>query len=263
MDCIDDQHENIRKIEDIIDIQKAKGKYDERQVVFNLPSETESRVPANLAKSLESGLIEQPKKKKLKKTRSRRRNQSPLPDVISWPSDSDITVLRMKLCITKSELKENMGTLVPGDGLHHPDSSSMVNLATLMKQTNSRSRQSLVDEYLLPLTSWEEKIEEPKEAATDSKTSKTDASKTSKADADKAGKAEISCQSSDERNRSNCDHCVKEDTKWSIIRFFRLYFCPCCACLYKFESPSDDFTQTRPVPMMVQGVSYSTSRNFD
>lgn len=247
MDCLANQDENIREIEDIIDIQKAKGNYDERQVLFNLPSESESMMAANLAKSLESGLTDKPKKKKLKKTRSRL-HRSPLHDVISWPSDSDITVLRMKLCITSSELKENIGGLVPGDGLHHPDSSSMVNLATLMKQTQSHSKHSLVEEYLLPLTSWEERRGPQVGALVD------------KTDADDSSKAKSSTLPTDDQLSILCARCDLKAKRWKIARFFRLYFCPCCSCLYKFERPSNDFTQTRPIELHHRPPS---TRNFE
>lgn len=246
------QDDNIRKIEDIIDIQKAKGNYSVRQVAFNLPSESNSTGSTNLAKSLESGLsIEKNKPegihKKLKKLRAKR-SKSPLPDVISWPSDSDITVLKLKLCMTNSDLKEKVGNVFLGDGLHQPDSSSMVNLATLILQSQSPSKHSMnVEEYLLPLTSWEHQqnrgprkdllVEEEKceaQAYTAQLTNRPNAM----------------CSHEEDNYYSSQDSDFsKTTTKSKMARFLRLYFCPCCTCLYRLEKmqeePSACFTKRR------------------
>ncbi|CAG4981953.1 unnamed protein product [Parnassius apollo] len=163
------QDSQIRQIEDIIDIQKANGNINARQVAFNLPSCTESITSVNLAKSLESGLSNGNSNLQKNKTKKQRykRHKSPLPDAISWPSDSDITVLRMKLCL-KNTLKEETANTVPGDGLHHRDSSSMVNLATLMLQSQPASKHSLnLEECLLPLSSWEHTVKPTSKEKTD------------------------------------------------------------------------------------------------
>ncbi|XP_073941230.1 uncharacterized protein [Choristoneura fumiferana] len=241
------QEENIRKIEDIIDIQKAKGNYNSRQVAFALPSDTDSTVSANLVKSLETGLsnskIDGITKKKLKKFRAKR-FKSQIPDVISWPSDSDITVLRMKL-FDSSELKEKVGNLIPGDGLHHLDSSSMVNLATLMLQSQSPSKHSIIEEYLLPLTSWEEqkdtdnkvpivaeevRVAEPEQFQQEVKVYEAMCSHKERV---------FGVLSS--RDSGTCSRLTK---KCKIARFLRLYFCPCCTCLYKMEKmPPSEISQ--------------------
>ncbi|KAJ0182150.1 hypothetical protein K1T71_002872 [Dendrolimus kikuchii] len=155
---------NIRKIEDIIDIQKANGNFSVRQVAFNLPADNESIVSrsSNVAKSLESGLSNNSKTSRKKQKLRSSRNKSPMPDVISWPSDSDITVLRMQISLDCNDLQDK-NTDIPGDGLHQPDSSSMINLATLMRRSQPASKHSLnLEEYLLPLTSWEQEEKQPK-----------------------------------------------------------------------------------------------------
>ncbi|CAH0700299.1 unnamed protein product [Spodoptera exigua] len=251
--------ESIRKIEDIIDIQKANGYFNVRQVAFNLPSESASSVSANTAKSLESGLSktksDSENKKKLKKIRSKR-HKSPLPDVVSWPSDSDITVLRMKLCLTDSDVKEKVGNLIPGDGLHQPDSSSMVNLATLIRQSQPPSKQNIyMEEYLMPLTSWEREQDpdqEPeKEAPMVEEEQENDFS--------------TKCLHAHGVYEPRCSHelnlhlCSKDSQssyskitrKSKFARFLRLYFCPCCTCLYRLEKmrdePSEYFTKGKEV----------------
>ncbi|XP_047041585.1 uncharacterized protein LOC124645754 [Helicoverpa zea] len=243
-------NENIRKIEDIIDIQKANGNFNTRQVAFNLPSESDSTVSANLAKSLESGLSksksESDNKKKFKKLRSKR-HKSPLPDVISWPSDSDITVLRMKLCLTSSDLKEKVGNLIPGDGLHQPDSSSMVNLATLIRQSQTPSKHSFnIEEYLLPLTSWEREQdqdveEEPeKEEPIVEEEQPNDIAAKFKRD---FAVYEARCSHDHNENLSSKDSqsgYSKITKKSKLARFLRLYFCPCCTCLYRLEKMRDE-----------------------
>lgn len=245
-------NESIRKIEDIIDIQKANGNFNVRQVAFNLPSESESTVSANLAKSLESGLFKNKSdvdnKKKIKKLRSKRQ-KSPLPDVISWPSDSDITVLRMKLCLTSSDLKEKVGNLIPGDGLHQPDSSSMVNLATLIRQSQPPSKHSFnIEEYLLPLTSWER--EQDQDQDQDQEPEKEEPKVEEKETKDFPGKFkhdfnayEAMCSQENNENISSKDSqsvYSKITKKSKLARFLRLYFCPCCTCLYRLEKMRDD-----------------------
>ncbi|XP_075991751.1 uncharacterized protein LOC142987085 [Anticarsia gemmatalis] len=238
--------ESIRKIEDIIDIQKANGNF--RQVAFNLPSQSESTA-ANLAKSLESGLTltksDSESKKKLKKMRSNRQ-KSPLSDVISWPSDSDITVLRMKLCITSSDLKEKVGNLIPGDGLHQRDSSSMINLATLIRQSQPPSKHSFnIEEYLLPLTSWErERDQEPESEAKDpilkvEEPEAVDFETKFKNDYD-VYDAVCSHRHGNFSSKDSASEFSKVGTVSKLARFLRLYFCPCCTCLYKLEKIGED-----------------------
>lgn len=237
MDTVNNQDENIRKIEDIIDIQKANGSFSMRQVAFNLPADAESNVSASLAKSLESGLTkmktDDSSKKKLKKIRSKR-HKSPMPDVISWPSDSDITVLRMKLCLS-SDIKDKVGNIIPGDGLHQPDGSSMVNLATLIRQSQTASKHSInIEEYLLPLTSWE-RDQEPESKQIAEETSSQDFHRFTQ----ELGVFDAICSRSCEKEQVcyNDSEMQSESSKKSkIARFLRLYFCPCCTCLYKMEN---------------------------
>ncbi|KAJ8729127.1 hypothetical protein PYW08_000708 [Mythimna loreyi] len=240
-------NENIRKIEDIIDIQKANGNFNVRQVAFKLPLEPESKVSANVAKSLESGLTksisDSGSKKKFKKLRSKR-HKSPLPDVISWPSDSDITVLRMKLCLS-SDLKEKVGNIIPGDGLHQPDSSSMTNLATLIRQSQTASKHSLnIEEYLVPLTSWEREQEldqEPeKEGPILEKTQPTDYITKYKHEFI-AYEPRCSRENNEMLSSKDSQSGYSKLTKKSkMARFLRLYFCPCCTCLYRLEKMRDE-----------------------
>lgn len=243
-------NESIRKIEDIIDIQKANGNFSVRQVAFNLPSESESTISANLAKSLESGLSktksDSDNKKKVKKLRSKRQ-KSPLPDVISWPSDSDITVLRMKLCLTSSDLKEKVGNLIPGDGLHQPDSSSMINLATLIRQSQPPSKQSFnIEEYLLPLTSWErDQDQDQDQEAEKDEPIVVEEKPNENPMIYKHGFNiyEAMCSHDHNENLSSKDSQsgYSNITKKSkLARFLRMYFCPCCTCLYRLEKMRDD-----------------------
>jgi hypothetical protein len=231
----------IRKIEDIIDIQKAKGNFNVRQVAFNLPSDADNTASTNLAKSLESGLSsESPKctQKKLKKSRSKR-SKSPLPDVISWPSDSDITVLRMKLC-RAADIKQNVGKAIPGDGLHQPDSSSMVNLATLILQSQTASKHNMgVEEYLLPLTSWERK-QSHEEAVSDDERDPMKDYPTVITDQVKAYKPMCSHEETDNYLSSRDSDYSKNTKKSKMARFLRLYFCPCCTCLYRLEKMQEE-----------------------
>ncbi|XP_013186992.1 uncharacterized protein LOC106132182 [Amyelois transitella] len=236
--CSQEHNECIRKIEDIIDMEKAKGSFNSRQVAFNLPSESGSTVSTNLVKSLESGLaenkIEHITKKSFKKLRTKKRHKSPLPDVISWPSDSDITVLRMKLCLT-SDLKENVINTIPGDGFHQPDSSSMVNLATLILQSRHPSKHSIeIEEYLLPLSSWER--DQNKDAAKDPlveiRPNPEDVLKPIKKEDDI-----INATCSHELDDNDDSSTPATDSRKSkLAKFLRLYFCPCCTCLYKMEA---------------------------
>ncbi|XP_053606467.1 uncharacterized protein LOC128672952 [Plodia interpunctella] len=235
--CEQEQNECIRKIEDIIDLEKAKGSFSNRQVAFNLPSESGSTVSTNLAKSLESGLSDNKPtltKRSFKKLRSKKRRKSPLPDVISWPSDSDITVLRMKLCLT-SDLKENVINTIPGDGIHQPDSSSMVNLATLILQSRHPSKHSVdIEEYLLPLTSWEREQNRDvttKEALVEILPSANEIPKIQKKEIFEANYS----KEDDYDNSSTTEYSRKS----KVARFLRLYFCPCCTCLYELETIRD------------------------
>ncbi|XP_049872503.1 uncharacterized protein LOC126371261 isoform X1 [Pectinophora gossypiella] len=176
---IQSANENIREIEDIIDIQKANGNLNVRQVAFSLPA---------AARSLESGLAPRGRRRR----RAARRGE-PLPDV-AWPSDSDVTVLRMRACAAPRERDSG------GDGLHRPhDASSMVNLATLVLQSPPASKHSLARELLLPLSSWER----PAAPASD------------------AGD-------------------LLASRKSKLAKFLRLYFCPCCTCLYEMEKNMRD-----------------------
>lgn len=244
---VNSQDETIRKIEDIIDIQKAKGNFSVRQVAFNLPSESNSTGSTNLTKSLESGLSKDKSKpesihKKLKKLRSKR-SKSPLPDVISWPSDSDITVLRMKLCLNNT-IKDNVGNVILGDGLHQPDSSSMVNLATLILQSQSPSKHSInVEEYLLPLTSWEHQKSQDKKLLVEDEVRESYATKLN-------CQADAMCSHENDNYLSSRDSDYSRTTRKSkMARFLRLYFCPCCTCLYRLEKmqeePSACFTKRK------------------
>ncbi|CAH2240470.1 uncharacterized protein LOC120637385 [Pararge aegeria] len=235
------QDKPITKIEDIIDIQKANGSINVRQVAFRLPSRTDSCVSASLDMSCETRLTNTKlkHKKKAKKVRSHHRKGLP-PDVISWPSDSDITVLRMKLHSRTGDKK--MGNVILGDGPHQPDSASMINLATLIFKSQPPSKQSLAEEYLLPLTSWEHgivtetrkpdlvqpTISDPTEATSDVKV------------------YQARCSHKDELSLRDSDVC-NTNTRSKVAKFLRLYFCPCCTCLYKLEKmqeePSACFTK--------------------
>lgn len=228
--CTPHQDECIRKIEDIIDIQKAKGRFNVRQVAFNLPMDTGCTVPSNFAKSLEcclSNTKSVKSKKSLKKIKARNQEKF-LPDVISWPSDSDITVLRLKLELP-SDLIENVANTTPGDGLHQPDSSSMVNLATLIiQQTQHPSKQCVdMEEFLLPLSSWEQEHNQHlgiKEALVEEQP------------CDISTYAAV-CSHRD-FNIGSPDSAIfstKRNRKSKVARFLRLYFCPCCTCLYNLE----------------------------
>lgn len=250
MDTLDNRDENIRKIEDIIDIQKANGSFSMRQVAFNLPSDSGSNVSASLAKSLESGLTKTKpdgsEKKKLKKVRSKR-HKSPMPDVISWPSDSDITVLRMKLCLS-NDIKDKVGNIIPGDGLHQPDGSSMVNLATLIRQSQTASKHSInIEEYLLPLTSWERDHEPENKNQIAEETSSQNFPQFTQ----ELGVFDALCREKEQICYNDSEMQSEMSKKSKLARFLRLYFCPCCTCLYKMEN------------MRMRGESsvYSTQRN--
>lgn len=249
-------NENIRKIEDIIDIQKANGNFNVRQVAFKLPSESGSTVSANIAKSLESGLSKSKSdsgsKKKFKKLRLKR-PKSPLPEVISWPSDSDITVLRMKLC---GDLKEKVGNLIPGDGLHQPDSSSMTNLATLIRQSQPPSKHSLnIEEFLLPLTSWEREQETDQEAEREELIHEEEPPDYVAKIKYDLNSCKARCSYDNYGNLSSKDsqsEFSKLTKKSKMARFLRLYFCPCCTCLYRLEKMRDEpsiYFSKRPAVM--------------
>ncbi|CAH4012076.1 uncharacterized protein LOC123707245 [Pieris brassicae] len=217
----------IREIEDVIEIQKASGNINTRQVSFLLPSDTESTLSANVAKSLDSGLSRskcelQRSKKLQKKIKSCR---TLLPDVVSWPSDSDITVLRMKM---RLDHNINNNTSIPGDGLHQANSSSMVNLATLMLQSPQHSKHSIHEEMLFPLSSWEGS-EVKKECKSPSYSYQSTL-------------LMASCSQIEGNNFLKANKCNDLDTKSKIARFFRLYFCPCCSCLYNIEKLRDEST---------------------
>ncbi|XP_050362093.1 uncharacterized protein LOC126781243 [Nymphalis io] len=234
MDIEHDTRDNIvRKIEDIIDIQKANGNINARQVAFKLPSETNSSISANLGKSLETGLSIVKSEHTKKKERSRQKYQKESSDVISWPSDSDITVLRMKLCA--NDMNDKMDNVALGDGLHQPHSSSMVNLATVMLQSQRASKHSLdVEEYLLPLTSWEHAIsftaccQHTKKQLTQAISNTSDMNQ-------KIVIAKNIYQDGNISPKFSGDSDSGTTAKSKFARFLRLYFCPCCTCLYKLE----------------------------
>nr|XP_037877342.1 uncharacterized protein LOC119630870 [Bombyx mori] len=221
----------ITKIEDIIDMQKGEGHFNVRQVAFHLPPENEQvSSSACTEKSLESSIYKlkcRTSKKKIKKRLKRRK--SPLPDVVSWPSDSDITVLRMKKCLTNDALKRNDGN--PGDGFHQPDTSSMVNLATLIKQSRTPSKHSInMEEYLLPLTSWEKVDQENKPC--DLENDKINNPFNPKHDLKIYNAA---CSRIENTAIFYSNESAANRTKSKMAKFLRLYFCPCCTCLYRME----------------------------
>ncbi|XP_068620904.1 uncharacterized protein [Battus philenor] len=235
----------IRQIEDIIDIQKANGNINVRQVAFDLASKKGSTISANLVKSLDSGLCKVKPctlNKKNKKQRYKT-NKNLSSDVVSWPSDSDITVLRMKLYLTRA-LKKETENVIPGDGLHQPDSSSMINLATLMVHSQSPSKHSLnIEEYLLPINSWEQTLKA---------VSKNSGEKLRNSNSNKSFKRyEADTSHYDDRQEkfylSDNNLNIPNNIKSKLARFLRLYFCPCCTCLYKLENiqnePSTYFTK--------------------
>lgn len=205
--AIPSANENIRKIEDIIDLQKANGNFSVRQVAFTLPAEEAGGAAA--ARSLESGLAARLARRRVRK-RSRR-PRSPLPDAVSWPSDSDITVLRMKLCLDDaSGPRGKTGDVALGDGLHRSDGSSMVNLATLVLHSQPASKHSLPsEEFLLPLTSWEPPRPPPLPST--------------------APLAPVDSNMMPHPTRTS-----------KLAKFLRLYFCPCCTCLYEMEKMREE-----------------------
>lgn len=237
-------NDNIRKIEDIIDIQKANGNFSIRQVAFSLPSDTDSAVSATLARSLESGLTRADAAKKKGKKQRSQRQRNPPPDAVSWPSDSDITVLRMKLRLTGAELADRHGDEVPGDGLHRPDSSSMVNLATLMLHSQPPSKQSVcAEEYLLPLTSWERRVVEDKVASPTPIAAAVELSVEPAplpTPAPRVGPASNCFRAYWSLSSKDSGICTKSSRKSKVARFLRLYFCPCCTCLYEMEKMRDE-----------------------
>ncbi|KAI5636025.1 hypothetical protein NE865_11226 [Phthorimaea operculella] len=138
------------------------------------------------------------------KKRPAKGHKAALPDNVSWPSDSDITVLRMKSCGRGGgALPAATTDVLPGDGLHRADGSSMVNLATLVLPAQSASKHSLAQEQLLPLSSWERP---PSPAPASS-------------------------------HPAPVSECT---AKCRLARFLRLYFCPCCTCLYDMEKNMRD-----------------------
>ncbi|KAJ2953974.1 hypothetical protein O0L34_g1616 [Tuta absoluta] len=205
--------ENIKDIEDIINIQKANGNFNVRQVAFNLPEEGGGGggggLSAGLARSHESGLTRVPRVRARCKGKKRqgKGHKVALPDNVSWPSDSDITVLRMKNC-GRGALSATATDVLAGDGLHRADDdSSMVNLATLVLPAQSTSKHSLAQEQLLPLSSWER---HPSPGSPPAPAAPCPASS------------------------SECT------AKSRLARFLRLYFCPCCTCLYEMEKNMRD-----------------------
>ncbi|XP_045511561.1 uncharacterized protein LOC123706361 [Colias croceus] len=228
----------VRKIEDIIELQKASGKINARQVLFQIPNDSEG-VSDNLTRSLDNGLskIKSELRKHAKKSQRKiSACRTLLPDAVSWPSDSDITVLRMKLCLNNN-LKDNV--TIPGDGLHQPNSSSMINLATLMLQSPQPSKHSIFEEMLFPLSSWEGSELETK-IETKEKSPKYSHNK---------AVLHAACSQYNNKAFSKASDCTDLDAKSKVARFFRLYFCPCCSCLYNMEKmreePSAYFTNKK------------------
>ncbi|CAH2104156.1 unnamed protein product [Euphydryas editha] len=224
---LDREDDKVRKIEDIIDIQKANGNI--RQVAFKLPSEKNSNISVNLGKSLETGLSKVKADKNKKKERLRQKHQRDS-DVISWPSDSDITVLRMKLCT--NDIKNKTDNVALGDGLHQLHSSSMVNLATLMLQSQRPSKHSIGEEYLIPLTSWEHTLgssENKKKLIAQANPNISD-----------LGNSGSTCTETGAFN-----YISETSIKSKVARFLRLYFCPCCSCLYNLEQMDGDIKKDR------------------
>lgn len=228
---LDTHDKKVTKIEDIIDIQKANGNI--RQVAFKLPSEKSSNVSVNLGKSLETGLSKVKAEQNKKKEKLRQKHQRDS-DVISWPSDSDITVLRMKLCA--NDIKSKTDNVALGDGLHQLHSSSMVNLATLMLQSQRPSKHSFDEEYLMPLTSWEKTL---------------GSSVLSK---NKNNKPIVQSNPNTSDLRSSGSICTdngafpyisETSIKSKVAMFLRLYFCPCCSCLYDLEQMDGDARKDR------------------
>ncbi|XP_052747184.1 uncharacterized protein LOC128199887 [Bicyclus anynana] len=220
----------IRKIEDIIDLQKANGNINVRQVAFKLPSDTDSGLSASVAKSSETGLTNAKLeyKKKAKRLRSKLQKDL-LSDVVSWPSDSDITVLRMKPHSNKGDKK--MSNIILGDGPHQPDSLSMINLATLILKSQPPSKQSLVEEYLLPLTSWERAVDPNVKKPTPLNAISNISNDTRELNAYQTRYSHTDMLSHKDSDAYECD----THTKSKVAKFLRLYFCPCCTCLYNLE----------------------------
>ncbi|CAK1544296.1 unnamed protein product [Leptosia nina] len=218
----------VKEIEDVLEIQKAFGNINNRQVSFFLHNDSNGTVSADVARSLDSGLITTKSELKNRAKKLQRKIKSCrtlIPDVISWPSDSDITVLRMKICLSNN-LKEKIA--IPGDGLHQPNSSSMCNLATLMLQSPQHSKHSIHEEVLFPITSWE-RPELPL-----------------KHDVDKCPNYSFqstvltACGQFDKNKSFDNSESMNLDMKSKVARFFRIYFCPCCSCLYNMEKIHDE-----------------------
>lgn len=190
-------NEKIRKIEDIIDMQKANGNLSVRQVAFALPAEETHSLESGLARLARRG----------GRRRARRRRGSPAPDADSWPSDSDVTVLRLQL------RRRAAADAALGDGLHRPDGCSMVNLATLVLHSQPASKHSLPsEEFLLPLTSWEPPRPPPSPSAMPL-----------------APLAPVDSNLTPNPTRTS-----------RLAKFLRLYFCPCCTCLYEMEKMREE-----------------------
>ncbi|XP_045458023.1 uncharacterized protein LOC123668304 [Melitaea cinxia] len=228
---LDTHDKKVTKIEDIIDIQKANGNI--RQVAFKLPSEKNSNVSINLGKSLETGLskVKAEQNKKKEKLRQKYQRDS---DVISWPSDSDITVLRMKLCT--NDIKSKTDNVALGDGLHQLHSSSMVNLATLMLQSQRPSKHSIDEEYLMPLTSWEKTL--GSSVLSKNKTKSIIQANPDTSDLRSSGSI---CT----ENNGAFPDISETSIKSKVAMFLRLYFCPCCSCLYNLEQIDGDTRKDR------------------
>lgn len=189
----------------------------------------------NLVKSLDSGLSslkkslsDQKKNKKMKN----RKLKTATNNILSWPSDSDITVLRMKLNLAKQDDPINYGNLHPGDG-QHQDNPSMINLATLMLQSQPNSKQSVnLEEYLKPWSSWE-------------KSCGPDCLLMSKDKLSAKCMVDTDICSYNPMFESPAypelqEGMVSENSsrKSKLAHFLRLYFCPCCSCLYEMENMS-------------------------
>lgn len=238
MQKVNENDGDIREIEDVIDIQKAKENF--RQVSFDLPSECESVASTHKSINIESESREKPKKlirkKKSKKFKYKRHSRHS--SVESWPSDSDITVLRMKLYDSRRNSRDDSGKTVLGDGLHVTDSSSMVNLATVMLQSQPPSKNDLdPNEFLIALSSWDSATQdiETKPSTIQESYDLTQLFQAG-SDCETERIAAMHCKFS---NKSDYPY-ITENTKSKWARFLRLYFCPCCTCLYKMERMSED-----------------------
>ncbi|CAG9133479.1 unnamed protein product [Plutella xylostella] len=158
----------------------------------------EAALPLEGARSLESVLGA--------RGRLARRPSTPLPAPGGWGagrwggSGSDVTVARLRD--------------LPGDGPHRPASPSLINLATFVLRPPKY-------EDLVPVSSWDKEKEEP----------------TVEPLVVDLPPVAAACSHRDQRCLcpKNSDVISNPDRKSKFARFLRLYFCPCCTCLYEME----------------------------